>query len=106
MNRGEIWWTDFDPAIGSEIQKTRPAVIVSADYPNRHLARVTVVPMTTNTTRPYPSEALVVVAGKKAKAMANQITTVDKSRLRNRIGKLSISDMRIIENIVKVHLAL
>jgi len=106
MNRGELWWVDFDPAIGSEIRKTRPAVIVSNSAANPYLSRVTVVPMTSNTARPYPSETLVIVAGKKAKAMANQIATVDKSRLRKRIGILSPADMRAIETIIRIHLAL
>jgi len=106
MNRGEIWWVDFDPAIGSEIRKTRPAVIISDTVANPYLARVTVVPMTSNIARPYPSEALVTVADRRAKAMANQIATVDKSRLRNRIGKLSKSDMWAVEDIVRIHLAL
>ena len=44
MNRGEVWWVNFDPSIGGEIQKRRPAIIVSNDVANRHLNRVQVVP--------------------------------------------------------------
>jgi mRNA interferase MazF len=65
MKRGEVWWVEFDPAVGSEIRKTRPAVIVSNDAANRNLARVVVMPLTSSTARQYPGEALVTVGGKK-----------------------------------------
>ena len=63
MRRGEVWWVAFDPAVGSEIQKTWPAIIVSYDSANRNLKRVVVVPLTTNTSRVFPGEARVSVAG-------------------------------------------
>jgi len=106
MNRGEVWWAEFDPSIGSEIRKTRPAVIVSNNAANRHLTRVVLVPMTSNISRQYAGEALVIVAGRRSKAMANQITTVDKSRLKNQFGTLSKADMEAVENAIKVQLAL
>jgi mRNA interferase MazF len=77
MKRGEVWWVEFDPALGTEIKKTRPAVIVSNDAANRNLARVVVVPLTSNTGRAYPGEALVSVAGQDSKAMADQIMAAD-----------------------------
>jgi len=106
MNRGEVWRTDFEPATGSEIRKVRPAVIVSNDSANRHLARVVVVPMTSNTARLYPGETLITVGGRIAKAMADQITVADKSRLKNQLGTLSKADMEAVENAIKVQLAL
>ena len=63
MKRGEIWWVEFDPLVGSEIRKTRPAVIVSNDAANRNLARVVVIPLTSNTGRHYPGEAIVSLGG-------------------------------------------
>ena len=63
MQRGEVWWVEFEPAIGSEIRKTRPAVIISNDAANRHLAKVVVVPVTSSTGRQYPGEAVVHVRG-------------------------------------------
>jgi mRNA interferase MazF len=61
MRRGEVWWVEFEPAVGSEIRKTRPAVIMSNDAANRNLARVVVVPLTSTTGRHYPGEAIVTV---------------------------------------------
>lgn len=106
MRRGEVWWVEFDPAIGSEIKKTRPAVIVSNDAANRNLARVVVVPLTSNTGRQYPGEAVVTVAGQSSKAMADQIMAADQTRLKRQLGTLSKSDMLAVEDAIKVHLAL
>ncbi len=106
MLRGEVWWVEFDPAVGSEIRKTRPAVIVSNDAANRNLARVVVVPVTSSTGRQYPGEALVTVGGQPSKAMADQIMAADKSRLKSRLCILSKADVLAVEDAIKVHLAL
>ena len=106
MKRAEVWWVEFDPAVGSEVRRTRPAVIVSNDAANRNLARVVVVPLTSNVGRHYPGEALVDVDGRPGKAMADQIMAADKARLKNRLGALSKSDMRAVEDAILVHLGM
>lgn len=106
MKRGEVWWVEFDPAVGSEVRKTRPAVIVSNDAANRNLARVVVIPMTSNTDRQYPGEALVSVDGQSSKAMADQIMAADKARLKSQLGVLGKADMLAVEDAIRVHLGL
>ncbi|MDQ5920242.1 MAG: mRNA interferase MazF [Pseudomonadota bacterium] len=106
MNRGEIWWVEFEPSVGSEIKKTRPAVIISNDSANRNLQRVVVVPLTSNTDKQYPGEAIVFVNGGKSKAMADQIMTADKVRLKNKCGKLSKADLLAVEDAILLHLGL
>lgn len=106
MKRGEVWWVEFDPALGTEIKKTRPSVIVSNDAANRNLARVVVVPLTSNTGRAYPGEALVSVAGQPSKAMADQIMAADKARLKSQLSSLDKADMLAVEDAIKIHLGL
>jgi mRNA interferase MazF len=106
MLRGEVWWVDFDPSLGGEIQKTRPAVIVSNDASNRNLNRVQVVPITSHVTRVYPCEASIDLNGQPRKAMADQIATVSKLRLKSKLAALSLDDIRAIERAICVQLDL
>lgn len=86
--------------------KAMAADIVSNDAANRHLARVVVVPLTRNTRHLYPGEALVNLNGKPGKAMADQIMTSDKGRLKNQIGTLSKEDMQALEDAILIHLGM
>ena len=106
MKRGDIYWVNFEPSVGGEIKKKRPAVILSNDFANRYLNRIQVVPLTTSVDKLYPSEAYITVKGKKQKAMADQLMTVSKTRLTNRVCKLSADDMERIEQAIKIHLSL
>ncbi|MEI7783537.1 MAG: type II toxin-antitoxin system PemK/MazF family toxin [Betaproteobacteria bacterium] len=106
MKRGEVWWVELDPSVGSEVHKTRPAVIVSNDSANRNLARVVVVPLTSNTQRLYPGEAMVMVDGQPSKAMADQIMAADKLRMKSQLGAIGKADMQAVEDAIRVHLAL
>ncbi len=106
MKRSEVWWVNFDPSIGTETRKIRPAIVVSNNSANTHLNRVQVVPLTSNTGRCYPSEAVVLLNGAENKAMADQLATVDKQRLQNCVGSISNKDMKMVERAIKIQLGL
>jgi mRNA interferase MazF len=106
MNRGEVWWINFDPSVGGEIKKERPAVIVSNNAANRNLNRVQVVPITSNVSRIYPSEAMVTLQGRQGKAMADQLTTVSKQRMSKKAGEITSEEMTAVELAIRVQLGL
>ncbi len=104
--RGEVWWVSFGPSVGGEIQKRRPAIVVSNDQANRHLNRLQVVPITSSVGRLFPSEAYVTLDGEPRKAMADQLATVSKQRLGTRLGRLDAAELRGVERALRVQLGL
>lgn len=106
MTRGEVWWVSFEQSIGGEVKKQRPAIIISNDTSNKYLNRVQVIPLSSKTDKLYPSETYVTIKNKQHKAMADQIATVSKKRLSNRIGRIPESELQNIERVVKIQLGL
>ena len=106
MKRGEVWWVNFNPSVGGEIRKVRPAVIVSNDTANKFLNRVQVVPITSKVEKVFPSEALITVEGNIVKAVADQISTASKFRFTKIMGDVSKEDLRKVENAIKIQLDL
>ena len=104
--RGDIFWVALDPATGTEIQKTRPAIILSNDSCNRHGSRVVVVPVTSNVDTCYPGDAVIILRGKPSRALGDQLRSVDKSRLRSRIGRLTKAEVEAVEEAVRITLDL
>ena len=111
MKRGEIYFADLSPTVGSETNKRRPVLIVSNDANNRAATTVTVLPVTSNVARVYPFEVLLAAnqsgLPKDSKAMAQQIRTISKDRLRpGKAGELGRNLMHQIDAAIKLHLAL
>lgn len=104
--RGEVWWLAFEPSVGGEIQKTRPAVIVSNNESNRYLNRVQVVPLSRKTHKLYPAECIVQLGKASSKAIASQLTTAAKERLKTKIGSISAIELQAIESAIKIQLQL
>jgi mRNA interferase MazF len=111
MRRGEIYYADLTPTVGSEINKRRPVLIVSNDANNRVASTVTVLPITSNVSRVYPFELLLAPREsglpKPSKAQAQQIRTISKERMRGAaVGRLNVALMRKAEDAMRLHLDL
>lgn len=104
--RGEVWWVSFDPSLGGGVQKTRPAVILSNNAANSVLNRVIVVPISSQVAKVYPGEARITLNGEPRKAMADQVMTASKQRLKNKIGVLSSSDLLAVESALLLQLGM
>lgn len=104
--RGEIWWVAFDPSVGGEIQKTRPALIISNNAANAALNRVIVIPLTSQTAKVYPGECLVTLNGERRKVMADQVMTASKQRLRTKLGSLIPADLTTVEDALLLQLGI
>jgi len=89
VSRGEVWWVNLDPAIGTEINKTRPALIVSPDDMNAVLPRVIVAPLTSKG-QPLGCRPELEFQGKSARILLDQLRCVDKRRLVSRLGTINL----------------
>ena len=87
VKRFDVYLINLDPTIGSEIQKTRPCLIISPDEMNRFIRTVIIAPMSTRGTS-YPSRVACNFQGKQGQIVLDQIRTVDKTRLVRRLGKI------------------
>jgi mRNA interferase MazF len=104
--RGSIWWVDFDPTRGPEIQKMRPAVVLTANGLNRVRRTVVVVPLSTGPAPRPPITVAVPSGGEKSVAVCDQLRAVDRSRLTRSAGTLSAEDLRAVEDGVRAILLL
>lgn len=95
VRRFEVYLVNLDPTVGSEIQKTRPCVVVSPDEMNRHIRTVIVAPMTTKG-QPYPTRVPCRFAGKEGQIVLDQLRTVDKARLVKRLGEIDPETGRMV----------
>ncbi|HRQ39325.1 MAG TPA: type II toxin-antitoxin system PemK/MazF family toxin [Chloroflexota bacterium] len=87
VQRFDVYLVNLDPTIGSEIQKTRPCLIISPDEMNRYIATVIIAPMTTKG-RAYPTRVACTFQGKEGQIVLDQIRTIDQSRLIRKLGQL------------------
>lgn len=94
MKTGEVWLAQLDPAVGSEIRKTQPCVVVSPDEMNAHLRTVIVAPMTTGS-RPAGFRIALTFQGKQGLIVLDQMRTLDKVRLVKRLGALRPATMSL-----------
>ncbi len=111
MKRGEIYYANLNPAVGSEMNKRRPVLVVSNDANNRAADTVTIIPITSNVTRVYPFEVLITPEdsglSKPSKVQAQQVRTISKQRIAaNIVGNLNPEMMQLIDAALKLHLDL
>ena len=104
--RGDVYFVALDPAVGTEIRKTRPAVVISNDSCNTYGSRVIVLPVTRNVDSLYPGETRIQLRGVPGRVLGDQIRSIDKSRLRSRIGVISQDELLDVELAVQITLAL
>ena len=110
IERGDILLIEFDPTRGSEIQKTRPGVVVTNNIANTFGRRLLVVPLTSQRIdQIYAHEVLVEKSkglSKNSKALVSQMRSVDRSRIKSKLGKVQTSTLKNIDVALKLHLGL
>ena len=106
--RAEIWLVSLEPVQGSEIGKTRPALLISNNRNNEFASTITLIPITTPTSRIYPFEVMVHATNSgllhDSKIKCNQVRTVDKSRLIKKIGQIPQKYIKKVEEALLIHL--
>ncbi len=95
VKRFDVFLVNLAPTIGSEIQKTRPRVVISPDEMNRYIATVIVVPMTTKG-KAYPTRVVCQFQGKEGHIVLDQIRTIDKTRLVKKLGQINLNEQRAV----------
>ncbi len=110
MKRGDIYLVDFEPSVGAEIRKQRPALVISCNEANKHLKTVMAIPFSSKVERVFPFEVFVKKNDSRldydSKLKIPQMRAVDKSRLKNYIGTLSNDILEQVEDAIKIHLAI
>lgn len=104
--RGEVYWTNLEPTLGSEINKKRPCLIISNDDGNELTSRVTVAAITSSVKKVHPFQVKVCLNNKDGKILLNQIRTIDKQRLEGKIAFLDKETMHNVDKALKISLAL
>ena len=95
VNRFDVFLVNLDPTVGSEIQKTRPCVVISPDEMNRYIATVIIAPMTTKGKK-YPTRVVCQFQGKDGQIVLDQIRTIDKTRLIEKLGQIGLDEQRVV----------
>ena len=97
--RDEIWLVSLDPTQGSEIQKTRPCLVVSPDEANEYLRTVIVAPMTT-VERAYPTRVGIIFQSRRGHVALDQIRAVDRERLIRKLGTASAKTLQAVSSVL------
>src|SRR5438309_8893786 len=103
---GEIYWVNLDPTVGSEINKTRPALVVSNDSGNEYSQRIIVAPITSSAKKVYPFEVKLEIAAKEGKVLLDQLRSIDKQRLSKKLSVLDYETMQLVNKALKIALDL
>jgi mRNA interferase MazF len=104
--RGEIYWANLDPTVGTEINKKRPCLIISSDEGNEVCSRVTVAAITSTVNTIHPFQVKIFTNKKEGKVLLNQIRTIDKQRLEGKITSLDKATMLQVDKAIKISLSL
>ena len=100
--RGEVYWTALDPSVGSEMQKTRPCLVISSNRANRERRTVVVIPLSTTSPKAFPFYVAVPSASKDSLAVIDQLRAVDRTRIGGWYCTLTSSEMSLIVDAMRL----